>query len=70
MHFILYYKFCFVSGFDDWQHLNPRLPDHEINLLHNQNCIKRKELEKRLLDDKTIDYRQWILMRLKNGLTI
>jgi len=31
------------------------LPDHEINLLHKQNCIKWKELEKRLLDDKTID---------------
>lgn len=39
---------AFVSGFDDWQHLNPRLPDHEINLLHKQNCIKWKELEKKI----------------------
>lgn len=46
---------AFVSGFDDWQHLNPRLLDHEINILRKKNCIKWKELEKRLLDDKTID---------------
>jgi len=47
---------AFVSGFDDGQHLNHRLPDHEINLLYKQNCIKWKELEKRLLDDKTIAF--------------
>lgn len=36
---------AFVSGFGDWQHSNPRLPDHEFSLLHKQNCIKWKELE-------------------------
>lgn len=33
---------AFVSGFDDWQHLNPRLPDHEINLLHQLERTRKK----------------------------
>jgi len=58
--FVFHVFFCttncsFVSDFGDWQHLNPRLPNHEINSLLKQNCINWKELEKRLLDDKTID---------------
>lgn len=46
---------AFVSGFNDWPHLNPRLPDHENNLQHKQNYIKWKEFEKIILDNKTID---------------
>lgn len=36
------------NGFNDWQHLNPYIPDHEKSKSHLNNFITWKELEKRL----------------------
>lgn len=44
---------AFISGFDDWQHLNPRLPDH-VTYCINKTVSNENKQEKRLLDDKII----------------
>lgn len=43
------------NGFDDWQHLNPYIPDHEKSKSHLNNFISWKELEKRIHMGVTID---------------
>ena len=49
-------KFSHLSkGFSDWQHLNPRLSEHENSVAHRQSYIQWKDLEKGLNEEKTID---------------
>jgi len=43
------------NGFDDWQHLNPYIPDHKKSKSHLNNFISWKELEKRIHMGVTID---------------
>ncbi|XP_076660746.1 uncharacterized protein LOC143364134 [Halictus rubicundus] len=37
-----------LSGFNDWQHLNPYLSRHESSISHRANYIKMKKFEKKL----------------------
>lgn len=46
--------FC-DDGFTDWQHLNPRISEHELSDFHRKCYVDWKEFEKRLKDGKTID---------------
>lgn len=43
------------NGFNDWQHLNPYIPDHEKSKSHLNNFITWKELEKGLHMGVSID---------------
>ncbi|XP_050548095.1 zinc finger MYM-type protein 5-like [Daktulosphaira vitifoliae] len=45
----------FDNGFSDWQHLNPRISEHELSDFHQKCYVDWKEFEKRLKDGKTID---------------
>lgn len=44
-----------VTGFNDWKHLNPSLPRHENSTIHRSNYIKMKEFEKKIKDGGFID---------------
>lgn len=50
-------RVCLFSNnsFNDWQNLNPYIPDHEKSKSHINNFISWKELEKILYKGKTID---------------
>lgn len=43
------------NGFNDWQHLNPYIPDHEKSKSHLNNFISWKELERRIHMGVSID---------------
>ena len=48
-------KSSFITGFNSWWKLNPKVSDHENSELHINNLEKWKTLEARLLQNKTID---------------
>ncbi|XP_065668003.1 52 kDa repressor of the inhibitor of the protein kinase-like [Hydra vulgaris] len=48
-------KSSFITGFNSWWKLNPKVSDHENSELHIINLEKWKTLEARLLQNKTID---------------
>lgn len=61
-------SFC-DTGFYDWQHLNPRIFEHESSDLHRKCYIDWKEFERRLHDGKTIDdeFQKNLQNEKKNG---
>ncbi|XP_065665736.1 zinc finger MYM-type protein 5-like [Hydra vulgaris] len=48
-------KSSFITGFNSWWKLNPKVSDHKKSELHINNLEKWKTLEARLLQKKTID---------------
>ena len=48
-------KSSFITGFNSWWKLNPKVSDHENSELHINNLEKWKTLEARLLQNKNID---------------
>ena len=48
-------KSSFITGFNSWWKLNPKVSDHENSELHINNLEKWKTLEARFLQNKTID---------------
>lgn len=44
-----------ARGFNDWRHLNPRIPDHEKSAFHRENYIKWKTMEQNLRSKSAID---------------
>ncbi|XP_065646998.1 uncharacterized protein LOC136076944 [Hydra vulgaris] len=48
-------KSSFITGFNSWWKLNPKVSDHKNTQLHINNLDKWKTLEARLLQNKTID---------------
>jgi len=61
-------SFC-DDGFTDWQHLNPRITEHELSDFLRKCYVDWKEFEKRLKDGKTIDndLQEVIQNEKKNG---
>lgn len=57
------------NGFNDWQHLNPYIPDHEKSKSHLNNFISWKELEKIMQLGVSINYEfaKSIAKKKKNG---